>query len=83
MNYIALGNGVKIPQRGIVAIPKSTHVERMRENLDVFDFEPDAEDMAAIQAPELVFLAHGPCDGRVVRGSCRGAKEKINLKFGG
>ncbi len=27
-----------LTQRGIVAIPKSTHVERMRQNLDIFDF---------------------------------------------
>ena len=26
-----------LTQRGIVAIPKSTHVERMRQNLDIFD----------------------------------------------
>lgn len=31
-------------QRGIIAIPKSTYVERMRQNLEVFDFElTDAE----------------------------------------
>lgn len=35
-------------QRGIVIIPKSTHIERMKENLDVFDFELTSEDMAAI-----------------------------------
>lgn len=27
-----------LTQRGIVAIPKSTHVERMRQNLNIFDF---------------------------------------------
>ena len=27
-----------LTQRGIVAIPKSTHVERMRQNMDIFDF---------------------------------------------
>ena len=37
-------------QRGVVVIPKSTHVERMRENLDVFDFTLTTEDMAAIAA---------------------------------
>lgn len=35
-------------QRGIVALAKSTHRERMVENLQVFDFELSAEDMAAI-----------------------------------
>jgi len=35
-------------QRGIVVIPKSTHIERMKENLDVFNFELTAEDMSVI-----------------------------------
>lgn len=35
-------------QRGIVAIPKSTHIERMRENFNVFDFALESEDMATI-----------------------------------
>jgi D-xylose reductase len=29
-------------------VPKSTRVERLRENLDVFDFELDGDEMAAI-----------------------------------
>ena len=37
-------------QRGVVVIPKSTHIERMRENLDVFDFTLTTEDLAAIAA---------------------------------
>ncbi len=37
-------------QRGHVVIPKSTHVERMRENLDLFSFELGEEDMRAIDA---------------------------------
>lgn len=35
-------------QRGIVVIPKSTHKERMAQNLDLFDFTLTNEDMQAI-----------------------------------
>ncbi len=35
-------------QRGIVALSKTTHKERMIENISVFDFELSTEDMAAI-----------------------------------
>ncbi len=37
-----------LTQRGIVAIPKSTHVERMRQNLDIFDFTLTEEEMQRI-----------------------------------
>lgn len=37
-------------QRGIVVIPKSTHIERMCENFNVFDFELESDDMQKIQA---------------------------------
>ena len=37
-----------LTQRGIVAIPKSTHRERMRQNIDIFDFRLTDGDMAAI-----------------------------------
>lgn len=35
-------------QRNVVAIPKSTHIERMEQNFDIFDFELSEEDMAKI-----------------------------------
>lgn len=35
-------------QRGIVVLPKSTHIERMEENFNVFDFELTDEDMSVI-----------------------------------
>jgi 2,5-diketo-D-gluconate reductase A len=35
-------------QQGDIVIPKTTHAERMKENLDVFDFELSASDMQAI-----------------------------------
>lgn len=35
-------------QRGIIAIPKSTHLERIRENFNIMDFSLTDEDMAMI-----------------------------------
>ena len=37
-----------VTQRGIIALAKTTRKERMIENISIFDFELDAEDMAAI-----------------------------------
>ena len=37
-----------LTQRGIVAIPKSTHKERMAQNIDIFDFTLTDDDMAQI-----------------------------------
>lgn len=35
-------------QEGLIVIPKSNSLERVRENADIFDFQLDAQDMAAI-----------------------------------
>ena len=40
-------------QRGVVVIPKSTHKERMEENLDFWDFSLTEEDRNAIAALDL------------------------------
>ncbi|GAA2991884.1 aldo/keto reductase [Actinokineospora diospyrosa] len=48
-------------QRGVVAIPKSVRVERMAENLDVFDFALTDEQVARIAALDTgasVFFDH-------------------------
>ena len=37
-----------LTQRGIVAIPKSSHKERMAQNLDIFDFTLNQEEMKQI-----------------------------------
>ena len=37
-----------LTQRGIVAIPKSSHKERMAQNIDIFDFTLSDDDMALI-----------------------------------
>ena len=48
-------------QRGIVVIPKSTHIERMEENFNVFDFVLSDGDMAVIAGldrAESAFFSH-------------------------
>ena len=48
-------------QRDVVVIPKSTHKERMEQNLDVFDFSLSAEDMETIgklDKGESLFFSH-------------------------
>ena len=40
-------------QRGVVIIPKSTHKERMEENLNIWDFTLSDEDMETIGALDL------------------------------
>lgn len=48
-------------QRGVVVIPKSTHIERMEENLNVFDFTLTGEEMDAIAALDTktsAFFSH-------------------------
>ena len=45
-------------QNGLVAIPKSSNVERLAANLDVFDFELTTADLSSIAG-----LSHGPDAG--------------------
>ena len=48
-------------QRGVIIIPKSTHIERMQQNIDIFDFSLSDEDMAAIatlDTGESLFFDH-------------------------
>ena len=40
-------------QRGVIVIPKSTHVERIKENIDVFDFELNEEEMKQISSLDM------------------------------
>ena len=48
-------------QREVVLIPKSTRIERMRQNFDIFDFTLSDEDMTAIATldkGESLFFSH-------------------------
>ncbi len=55
-------------QRGVVITPKSTHKERMVENLNIFDFELTTDEMARIEALDTrqsLFFDHH--DGEVTK----------------
>lgn len=48
-------------QRGIIVIPKSTRIERMKENFDIFDFSLSDADMAEIvklDTGKSLFFSH-------------------------
>lgn len=40
-------------QRGVSVLPKSTHLERMEENIDIWDFELTKEEMKKIGEKDL------------------------------
>ncbi|MDE6703335.1 MAG: aldo/keto reductase [Muribaculaceae bacterium] len=48
-------------QRGVIVIPKSTHKERMEQNIDVFDFalsEDDMKEIAKLDMKQSQFFSH-------------------------
>lgn len=50
-----------LTQRGVVAIPKSVHKERIIENINIFDFElseEDIEEIATLDTKESLFFSH-------------------------
>lgn len=53
-----------LTQRNVIIIPKSTHIERMEQNLDIYDFTLSDEDMAEIAkldtCKSLFFDHHAP-----------------------
>lgn len=40
----------RLVQDGVTVIPKSVHTERIRENINIFDFELTAEEMSALSS---------------------------------
>lgn len=48
-------------QRGVIIIPKSVHVERMEQNLDIFDFslsDADMKEIAGLDTGKSLFFDH-------------------------
>lgn len=68
-------------ERGIIVACKSTHVERMQKNFEVFDFKLTAEDMAKINqldTQESLFFNHQ--DPKMVEWFDQMVKERKNMK---
>ncbi|MGN0221389.1 MAG: aldo/keto reductase [Prevotella sp.] len=59
-------------QRGVVIIPKTTHIERMKENIDLLDFNLSDDDMATIASLDtgksLFFDHHSAEAARIFMG---------------
>ena len=51
-----------IYQEGVIFLPKSTNEERMKGNIDIFDFELTDEEMKAMQALDTNKPSHNPED---------------------
>lgn len=51
-----------IYQEGVISLPKSTNLKRMRGNLEIFDFELTEEEMKRIQALDTGKPSHDPED---------------------
>ncbi|MDE6010965.1 MAG: aldo/keto reductase, partial [Muribaculaceae bacterium] len=53
-----------LTQRGVIIIPKSVHIERMKQNIDIFDFTLSDEEMTEIAkldtGKSLFFDHHDP-----------------------
>lgn len=48
-------------RRGVTVLPKSTHIERMQENFNVFDFtlsDADMAELASLDKQESAFFSH-------------------------
>lgn len=51
-----------IYQEGVISLPKSTNPERMKGNIDIFDFELTDEEMKSMQALDTGKATHNPED---------------------
>lgn len=57
-----------LTQRGVIVIPKTVHIERMEQNLDILDFtlnEDDMEEIAKLDTGKSLFFDHH--DGEVTK----------------
>ena len=64
-------------QRGVIVIPKSTHKERMEENLNIFDFALDQTDMnriSELDQKQSSFFSH--CDPAMVEWFAKMVEER-------